>query len=299
MPLFLFISGLFGKRYIRERQYGKILFFFFLYFILKMLMNVPGIFFGAPVSYSLWREGGLPWYCLALFAFYLITIAVDRVPHAFVLVFSILLACFAGYDSEVNAMFVQSRIIVFYPFFFLGYVLDAKDVERWLSGRWVRVCSVALLAGVGLFLVFYGERVYWVRGFFTGQNPFSNWGGRRGAYGGIVRLLCYAASGLMGAAVIAVVPRNMGRLVATVGKRSLEVFALHVPLYSTMYRLGLQSLMNMLWPAHPNFLIFPVAVLVTLICSWSGFEKAFLCLKRCFGCGGCFGSFKRERTVVG
>ncbi len=282
MPLFIFISGLFGKKYVRERQYGKISFFFFLYFIIKMLNNLPNMLLGKPIRFSMWTEGGTPWYCLALFVFYLVTIAADRLPRAFVLAFSILLACFSGYDSDVDTFFAQSRIIVFYPFFFLGYMLDAEEVKKRLSSRRTRVCGALLLIAVGVFLLFFGERVYWIRGFLTGKNPFSHWEGWKEAYGGIIRLLCYAASILTGMAVIAVVPKNMGKLAATVGRRSLEVYALHPAVFRTMYGLGLQSLMRAVWPAHPNLLVFPVAALVTLICSWGGFEKIFARLRRCF-----------------
>lgn len=283
MPLFIFISGLFSKRYIKERRYEKILFFLFFYFILKFVMALQTVLLGSVPSFSLWTEGWIPWYCLAIFVFYLITIVVDQLPRWFVLPFSVLLACFVGYDSAVNAAFVQSRIIVFYPFFFLGYILSPQKVGEWLSKRWIRIFGIVVLLGVGTFLLFNVDHVYWVRGFLTGQNPFSNWSGRRGAFGGLVRLMCYGASTVMGAALIAVVPKKMGKLVSTVGRRSLEVYALHMPVYTALYHFGLQSWMNYLLPTHPNFLIFPIAVVVTLVCTWSGFEKAVSFIReRCF-----------------
>ena len=46
----------------------------------------------------------------------------------YILVFSIMLACFVGYDKSINDFLYLSRTIIFFPFYLLGTMIKSKEI---------------------------------------------------------------------------------------------------------------------------------------------------------------------------
>ena len=103
--------------------------------MIKLIFAVYNACAYGKFEFSLFTEPHLPWFMLALFAFAVITIAVRDFSPKYVLFFSILLACLAGYDREINSFLSLSRIIVYYPFYYLGYMLDAAKIEEFFRKK--------------------------------------------------------------------------------------------------------------------------------------------------------------------
>lgn len=276
MPVFLFISGLFSKRTVAEKRYTSVFSYFVLYLLMKLVMFIFQVIFYNDYSFSLLSEREIPWYPLALGFMYLITIAVRKLPKVYVFVLSIILACFVGYDSSISTFLVLSRTIVFYPFFFAGYCFDAKRVNEWLSKPWVRCISVAVII---VFLAVHYIYLDWflaISGLCTGQNPFNTLG-QYERIGGIIRFVYYIAVFIIGAAVISLTPSKTPKgIVARLGSRSVQAYVLHKPLLDIIYfTFGANGIMKAIYPSHPKALIFPLALIVTIICSLKIFEPVF------------------------
>ena len=124
MPLFIFISGLFSKR----KRYTKIFEYLILYLGIKKLFFIVDLIINKDTSFSLFNEGGLPWFMLALMWSNLITIFTNKLNPKYLLTVSIILACFIGYDASITDTFAISRTVVFYPFFLSGYLLYQNKV---------------------------------------------------------------------------------------------------------------------------------------------------------------------------
>ena len=226
MPLFLFVSGLVGKRNIRERRYDHIAAYFFLFVFIKLITFAANwATTGKLPPAALFSDRSEPWYAFCLFAFSLITVFLDKLKPAYVLIFSVLLACYAGYDKTIGDLFNLSRILVFYPFFYLGYWLDAETVCAFFSKKRLIPIALALLAvGIVITVVFY-DKISYAKYFFTGRQPYRiilrspEWGVTH-------RLLCYAVSVLAGCAVLTLTPQRRLGFLTGVGARSVQIYAL-------------------------------------------------------------------------
>lgn len=268
MPLFIFISGLFSKKNIDLKRYNKIFSYLALYIVLKIILFISRALCNGDFKFSYFYEGGLPWYVLALVAFSLITICVKKISPVYVLIFSIVIACFAGYDNDISKLFALSRIITYFPFFYLGYYLDADKVQVFLSKKYIKIISAVILIVFVLIMFLKTGSVYWLRPVLSGQNPFSSLR-QNFVYGGFYRLLYYPIAFIIGASVISLTPSKIGKgHIAKLGSRSIQIYSLHYVFIIILYEnLNLSRFINMLLPEHPLWMIFPVALAIVLICS--------------------------------
>lgn len=274
MPLFIFVSGLFAKKTVNEKKKDKIFSYLVLYFVLKFINFLYFWISAGKASFSVFTETGLPWFMLALFAHSLITIAVRDFSPKYIMVISVLIACLAGYDKNINSFLALSRIIVFFPFYYAGYLFDAKKIEAHCRKILPKILSVIILMAFVLFAVFFGERYYWLRPLVTGANPFASLN-TCADFGFLIRLGYYAVAAVLCYAVIVLTPSKtpLG-IAAKIGKRTLPVYAFHyIILYILYYDIGIQPMLENLSPIHWEWFSLPLALAVTLVSANGLFNK--------------------------
>ncbi len=274
MPLFIFVSGLFAKKTVNEKKKDKIFSYLVLYFVLKFINFLYFWISAGKTSFSFFTETGLPWFMLALFAHSLITIAVKDFSPKYVMVFALLVACLAGYDKNINSFLALSRIIVFFPFYYAGYLFDAKKIEEHCRKALPKILSFVILAAFVLTAVFFGERFYWLRPLVTGANPFASLN-TCADYGFLIRLGYYAVAAALCYAVIVLTPSKtpLG-FAAKIGRRTLPVYAFHyIILYILYYNVGIQPMLEKLSPIHWEWFSLPLALAVTLVSANGLFNK--------------------------
>ena len=274
MPLFIFVSGLFAKKTVNEKKKDKIFSYLVLYFVLKFINFLYFWISAGKASFSVFTETGLPWFMLALFAHSLITIAVKDFSPKYIMIISVLIACLAGYDKNINSFLALSRIIVFFPFYYAGYLFDAKKIEAHCRKILPKILSVIILTAFVLFAVFFGERYYWLRPLVTGANPFASLN-TCADYGFLIRLGYYAVAAALCYAVIVLTPSKtpLG-IAARIGKRTLPVYAFHyIILYILYYDIGIQPMLENLSPIHWEWFSLPLALAVTLVSANGLFNK--------------------------
>lgn len=84
----------------------------------------------------------------AIFAMYLITMVTQKYKPAFILTISVLLALVAGYSMEDGNWFCWMRIVNFYLFFYMGYLLEPKKVEAVVCKKKVKITAIVLLVAI-------------------------------------------------------------------------------------------------------------------------------------------------------
>jgi len=265
MPAFIFITGLFGKRVIKEHLYNKVINYFVIYFFMKALIYLTRFVLGENPSFKLLTEGGVPWFIFAIAVYYLITMFIKCCNPKAVLFVSLSLALFAGYDNSIGDYLMLSRIIVFYPFFYMGYILDKDKVKEFLEIKHIKILSLCSLLIIAFICVKYIDIVYGIRPLITGRWPYSKLA--LPEYGVILRLLYYVVSSIMVIAFISIIPD--GRFYFTdMGTRTLQVYVLHRPIIYIWYAYNLDGLMQMIYPAHWRALtVFGMGTLVTVVLS--------------------------------
>ena len=274
MPLFIFVSGLFAKKTVNEKRKDKIFGYLVLYFVLKFINFLYFWISAGKTSFSVFAETGLPWFMLALFAYSLITIAVKDFSPKHIMIFSVIIACLAGYDKNINSFLSLSRIIVFFPFYYAGYLFDAKKIEEHCKKRLPKMVSAIIISAFVLFAVFFGERFYWLRPLVTGANPFATLN-TCADYGFLIRLGYYAVSAAICYAVIVLTPSKtpLG-IAARIGKRTLPVYAFHyIILYILYYDIHIQPMLEAVSPIHWEWFSLPLALAVTFVSANGLFNK--------------------------
>ncbi len=272
MPLFIFVSGLFAKTTVNEKRKDRIFGYFVLYIAIKLIFWLYYGIARSDWSFSLFTEANLPWFMLALFVFALVTVLLKDFSPKYVLIFSVLLACVAGYDTEIKSFLSLSRIIVYYPFYYLGYLADAKRIEEHCRKKTAKTVAVIIIAAMITVAVLFGEKLYWLRPLFTGLNPFAALGGYKN-FGFLLRLAHYAVAALMCYAVIVLTPQKTPfGFVTRLGRSTLSIYAFHyILIYILYHHLGIGRFFAEILPANAAWLGMLLVIPIMLICSL--FEK--------------------------
>ncbi len=274
MPLFIFVSGLFAKRTVNEKRKDKIFGYLVLYFALKFINFLYFWISTGNATFSVLTETGLPWFMLALFLHSLITIAVKDFSPKYVMIFSVILACLAGYDKNINNFLALSRVIVFFPFYYAGYLFDIGKIEAHCKKLLPKIISVVIITAFILTAVFTVDRFYWLRPLVTGANPFSRLN-TCADYGFLIRLGYYAVAAALCYAIIVLTPSKtpLG-IAAKIGKSTLPVYAFHyIILYILYYDIGIQQMLEKISPIHWEWFSLPLALAVTVISANGLFNK--------------------------
>ena len=268
MPLFIFVSGLFAKKAINRSRIDKILG----YFVLYMVMKAGFFLYTAQVSHNynilFLTERTVPWFMMVLGIYMGVTMLIKRVAPNYVLTVSIFLACFAGYNAQIGDFLALSRVFVFYPFYYLGYIMNRETIEAYARKPLLKIISLVIV-GAALFVVIrFGEEIYWLRPLFTGRNSFYELKYFT-SYGWLCRLLYYPLSMLVSAAIVILTPeRTPFGLLSKIGQQTLGVFVFHPFLLAIiMTLLDFRWGLLMIPPFFGIWNTAPFALVVTLFLS--------------------------------
>ncbi len=268
MPLFIFVSGLFSKKTINEKRYDKIFTYFVLYIFIKAILCVSRFFNKGAISFRVFEENGVPWYAFAIFAFSLITVFLRNLDKKYVFIFSIILACFAGYDTSLSNFLIISRIIVFFPFFYAGYALDANTVAEKLNKKYIKIIAVLVIAAYLVFIYLNYDMISFLRPLLGGKHSF--WILKKfPGYGIFFHFGYYILTFVLGALIISLIPNKLGKgRIATLGSRSVQVYALHYVFIDLLYKnFHIDAWLQPYLPISTKVIILPLSIVVILICS--------------------------------
>lgn len=277
MPVFIFVSGLFAKRTVNEKRKDKILGYLIMYLIIKVLFFIVKKILGLKTGFSLFNEAGLPWFMLTMAAFMLITMLVKDFSPKYIMTVSVILACFAGYDSNIGSFLSLSRIIVFYPFFYLGYCLDRKKLEVFCSRKILKIISASVIVVTATVIFLTVDKIYWLRALLTGVNSFNTLGEFR-EYGFVLRLFYYILITVIGGAIVILVPgKTPLGLAAKFGQRTLSVYAFHYIAFFVLYeKFEVMEIFDKLFLQFAGWMIIPLSLLITLLFSLKPFNDILL-----------------------
>ncbi|MCF0228310.1 MAG: acyltransferase family protein [Parasporobacterium sp.] len=226
MPAFIFVSGLFSKT---ENIKNRVLFFVGVGFASKIMIWIAkSAVNGKIAAFKFLSDSQTPWYMFAMAAFTIIAYLLRNVNKWYVLILSVAIACLAGYDTSVGDYLYISRIVVFFPFFWLGNVSDPQKLvevrNRYRTG--LSAAAIAVLC-VWIFCCFFKTDVFVIlRHLFTGKNSFEE---SITGYGFLARLFCYLIAVAAGAAIMILVPGIKLPLISKMGTRTIDAYIWHLP----------------------------------------------------------------------
>ena len=274
MPLFIFLSGMFSKNTINNKRYSKMFSYLLIYIFSKFLFSLYGLFDSGKFEFNLIKGNGLPWYMLAMFVFMLVTSSLQNIKPKYVLAFSIALALIAGYDPWIKDILAASRIIVFFPFFYLGYLVEPDRIQKLTDKVWIKVVSAFIIILATVLVFSFSKYAYLLRPMFTGRNPYTSLHSYK-MYGAAIRLVCYVISAVMGFAFIAITPnRTPFGIIAKFGTRTVGVYVFHYFVIYLLYnQLGIKAFFESLFSGNgAGYMVLPLALIITVVLSLKPFS---------------------------
>lgn len=268
MPLFLFISGLFQNRSAKKLNKNSIIFYIIMGFFLKMLITVSKLLFIPEETrpFSLLDQSGSYWFLFVLAGYKVLCYFIKDINHILIILFSVLMALFVGYDSNTGDWLYLSRFIVFFPFYYFGFILKPEQVINFCSKIYIRIFSVIIIGVWMWFCIFDTDFVYPLRGLFTGRNSYSNIASIENC-SMMHRALAMLISILLCLAFISISINKKIPYITKLGNRTLQVyfwhqFFIYLIMYLGIYKLFMHYFPNSWWIAS----MF-IGVLLTLILS--------------------------------
>lgn len=224
MPLFIMISGHFHKN---NNILKKVVSYLSIGYVLKILFFLYSFFIrDTNPTFYFFSENGLPWYMFVLGFYIFITYLLKNFNKKFLLLVSIVIACIAGYNADIGDFLCLSRIIVFYPFYLIGYMLSTKDILKLNSNKILKVLSLIItIISIILCFTYYDDLIF-LKPLFTGKHPYAineifiYWGP-------MYRLLMYFISCFISFFIVVLIPNSYNSILSFLGKNTLQVYFWH------------------------------------------------------------------------
>lgn len=268
IPLFIFISGLMFKN---KDITSKAIFFMSIGFAYKIVSAVVERLLGTiKVEFLLLSDGGISWFMFALAAYMVILKIIEKQNKEYILVFSIVLACFVGYDPGIGDFLYLSRIIIFFPFFLSGVLLQNFDIVglKDKNSKYKFLAGFIVVIWLGL-CIYELDIFYRLRYLFTGRNPFFP---QIMSYAPLARLASYTISFGMCFALIMLMPNRRMFLITDMGKNSINVYFWHMHIYYILNKVfNISNVFN--YGVSGKLVFLLMAVLLSIVLSHNIFNS--------------------------
>ena len=227
MPLFIFISGYFHSD---RNTTKKVLFYTSLGFLYKIVSFLIDRLNGdSQYIFNLLADSGLAWFMFVLAIYTFVLFLLKDQNKKFILIGSIILACFAGYDKSIGDFLYLSRAIIFFPFYILGTMMKSFDIlEFKRKYPLLKVFALLIFVTWVILCITKVDTLYGLRYMFSGRQPFPD-----GiiSFGPIVRLACYIISAVLGISLILLTTSKKIKWISDFGKNIINVYFWHLNLF--------------------------------------------------------------------
>ena len=217
MPLFVFCSGMFA-RFAPDRIIKKIV----MPYVAFQLINCIGDWVLEDGSIQFTTPVWTLWYLPALFVWTMLIPFIDRAKRKtkiLILTGAFAAGLIAGYDGTIGYYMSLSRIIVFLPYFIMGFYYNKS--ERLKAGLSRIKPEYMIIAGAAVLLLicFVSEGVNpkWLYNAYTYSDL---------NYNMLYRLFIYGCGIILSAVILKVFPKRK-TCFSYIGQRSLQIFLLH------------------------------------------------------------------------
>lgn len=295
MPLFIFVSGMFCKSaYSQKKGFraGLVLYYLLLSWMMYLALWLPQAFLGVAEPLNLLTlDGSMPWYLMALAVYCALTPLFSALKPSFAIVAACGLAVLSGF-VDVGNVFSASRVIVFSPFFLIGYYLRSDSVAGFISDfqkkvPMARVLAVVLLAAVLVaFQSFDLGQLRMSQSIFRGSDSYSHamayLEGSSLLACCLVRIGGFALTALVGLCLMLLVPQTEAPVLSRVGRHTLQVYIFHA---FVSYLLSYTGIVLVLYESLAAPLagaaIVALGVVVSVVLGWPDvIQRGFDHLKR-------------------
>lgn len=271
MPIFIFVTGLFSKKAVDEKNIKKALPYLTCFFATTLILFITKALLGWAPVFELFSPSGISWYLMSMFFMFLITMLIKDYKPQYIFVLSLIIGVMCGFVQTENPdFFTWMRTLTFYPFFCLGYISDREKIEKATNKISIKITAVIFFVSIYLLIYFYPKQANKISRLNTARHTFSELG-RFAPYGWELRLLTYAISFAAIFLLISLIPRKRIKGFTSLGKRTLGIYMFHyVIIYTAAYVLKIQNIFKSTSDIGFAYFIILIAILTAYICSNKG-----------------------------
>ena len=243
MPIFIVVAGLLDND-ARGGVGPRTASYLALYILTRIVFLVGDKVAGNALTFNFFGDSSPAWFMLAMAAWSPLAHATSRISLPPLLVFWVALSCAVGYDGRVGDWLCLSRIIVFFPFYLVGYRLDPLRVTEFFRKRpWILIGIIGLV--LGLYVIH--ERIqyfYSYRGMLTGRNAYELILAE--GCGATERFVWYVVVFTGLALCFGAICSLSCRPLAWFGRRSLSIYVFHSPILTILGKMGVLNSLRVL-----------------------------------------------------
>jgi fucose 4-O-acetylase-like acetyltransferase len=233
MPFFVFLSGYFT--HVNNTSFWKGMLAILESYVVFQL--IKGFLQGYSIIDYLTTPAPMMWYLLALliwrlFAYFINRINNSKTNNVIILALLFLTGLMVGFVDGIGKTFALSRVIVFAPFFWLGYILSGKDFVSVCKKTPWQLALIILILPIILVALLTPSEIINVREVVRGA---SGYGGS--VLGLVARACLYILAFVMSVSLTSILSET--KLLSEVGRDSLKYYLFHGILLSVMVFLKL------------------------------------------------------------
>ena len=262
MPLFIFITGYFAKN--TKNNQSKIIRFLVLFLIMQIIELII-----TKKKFTLVNPCFAIWYLQAIVVYNLIIPIIDKSKHIAILIVCIFIGLVIGYDNYATTIGSLSRILVMLPFFILGYFAKEKDINK-LKNKKVVIFSVIFLTILIFSMPTITSKITKLPQLLWAKVPYQKM--NMGNLGALYRGAWYIISILVSFSILSIIPNRKIRYISEFGKRTLQVYCLHIIIYLIFRDSYIYEKIN---TNTEYYCVIPLSIILTALLSLKIFSYPF------------------------
>ena len=158
------------------------------------------------------------------------------------------------------------RTFIFYPFFYLGYTLDADWVEKVTNKVYLKISAIIFFIVINVLAFSLPKEAGKLSKLFTARHTYNELE-KFADDGWIYRILVYALSFAAIFLLISLIPRKRIKGFTIYGERTLGIYMFHyVIIYILVYSAKLPELLEKALPFGWDILFIPIAIITAYLC---------------------------------
>ncbi len=281
IPGFVFVSGLFSKSIVQGNKWDKILPYLLLFIVMGILDSLIIWIKDHTLIINFFSGNSVRWYAISMFFWYSITIVLKKACALWVMLISLFLSLIVGYFPWDSHFLAWMRTIIFYPFFYAGYLLDSNKITKLLGSTKLRIASVAIIV-LSLALVYFEfDNLEKWRDLFRGCVAYSNIDEVTNAlFGPLWRIAAFLTSGVLALSILTCVPGKEFPFVSALSRKTLPVYTFHTFVFN-LFLILINSLNNWIL-VEPLWHCLWISLVLLCICSSPIFDWPVRKLMRLF-----------------
>ena len=267
MPLFIFVTGMFSKRTVNEKSVKKVLPYLTCFLATTLILFITKAFLKLNLTFEIFGTAAMPWYLMSMFFMFLITMVVKDCKPQYVMTLSLIVGVLVGFCKTDNPDFLTwMRTFILYPFFYLGYTLDADWVEKVTNKVYLKISAIIFFIVINVLAFSLPKEAGMLSKLFTARHTYNELE-KFADDGWIYRILVYALSFAAIFLLISLIPRKRIKGFTVYGERTLGIYMFHyVIIYILVYSAKLPELLEKALPFGWDILFIPIAIITAYLC---------------------------------